>query len=120
MTTWSFSAERGESPGEALLRAVHSAIDPRLHGAMAQAAEVQGASLNALIEEMLERTFGTFKPKGRIGSANKPATRPTKKRTTQSRRTTVQKSMTSAAFTMQEPGVSKESKVPKSNKTGKG
>ena len=39
---------------------------------MAQAAEVQGASLNALIEETLERTFGTFKPKGRIGSANKP------------------------------------------------
>jgi predicted HicB family RNase H-like nuclease len=115
-----FCAERGESPekpysGQFILR-----INPRLHGAMAHAAEVQGASLNALIEETLERTFGASKPKDREGSANKPASRPTRKRTTQSRRTTVQKSMASAASTMQEPGASKESKVRKSNKTGKG
>jgi len=115
-----FCAERGESPekpysGQFILR-----IDPRLHGAMAHAAEVQGASLNALIEETLERTFGTSKPKDQEGPSNKPAPRLSKKRTTQSRQATVQKSTVSAAFTMQEPRESKGPKLPKSNKTGKG
>jgi len=115
-----FCAERGESPekpysGQFVLR-----VDPRLHGAMAHAAEARGASLNALIEDTLEKTFGTSKPKDQEGPSNTSVPRLTKKRTGQSRRTTVQKSMASAAFTTPKPEESKGPRVPKSNKTGKG
>jgi predicted HicB family RNase H-like nuclease len=115
-----FCAERGESPekpysGQFVLR-----VDPRLHGAMARAAEAQSTSLNALIEDTLERTFGTPKPKDQEGPAHKSAPHLTKKRAGQSRRTTVQKTAASAAFVVQKPGKSKGPKVPKSNKTVKG
>ncbi len=51
-------AERGESPekpysGQFILR-----IDPRLHRAVAHAAEARGLSLNRVIEERLEESFG--------------------------------------------------------------
>jgi predicted HicB family RNase H-like nuclease len=112
-----FCADRGKSPekpysGQFVLR-----VDPRLHGAMAQAAEAKGASLNALIEETLESTFGTPKPKDQEVSANKSASRLTKKRPGQSRRSTVQKAISSAAFTVQKPGDSRGPKVPKSDET---
>lgn len=53
-----FCAKRGESPekpysGQFVLR-----IAPRLHGAMAREAQTRGTSLNALIEQTLEETFG--------------------------------------------------------------
>ena len=72
MTT-SIFAERGESPekpysGQFVLR-----IEPRLHGAMAHAAEALGTSLNTLIEDTLESTFGTPKPKDQEGPAHKSA-----------------------------------------------
>ncbi len=59
-----FCAERGESPerpysGQFVLR-----VDPRLHGALARAAEAQGSSLNTLIEDTLERAFGDPEKKG--------------------------------------------------------
>jgi hypothetical protein len=51
-------AERGESPekpdsGQFVLR-----IDPQLHRAVAHAAEERGLSLNRVIEERLEESFG--------------------------------------------------------------
>ena len=51
-------AERGESPekpysGQFVLR-----IDPRLHRVMSHAAEQQGVSLNRIVEERLEESFG--------------------------------------------------------------
>ena len=53
-----FCAERGESPekpysGQFVLR-----VSPELHRAMVHTAEAQGTSLNALIQDTLERTFG--------------------------------------------------------------
>jgi predicted HicB family RNase H-like nuclease len=52
-----FCAARGERPekpysGQFVLR-----VDPQLHRAMAHTAEVQGTSVNALIEGTLERVF---------------------------------------------------------------
>jgi predicted HicB family RNase H-like nuclease len=113
-----FCAERGENPekpysGQFVLR-----VDPQLHGAMARAAEARGTSLNALIEETLERTFGTPKSKDQEGPARKAAAGLTTKRSGQSRRTTARKTGASAAFTVPKPGKSKEPKVPKSNKFG--
>jgi predicted HicB family RNase H-like nuclease len=112
-----FCAERGESPekpysGQFVLR-----VDPRLHGAMARAAEAQSTSLNALIEDALERTFGTPKPKDRARPANTFAPRLTKKGTGRFSRMPAQKAAASAASTMQKLGKSKGPKVPKSNKT---
>jgi predicted HicB family RNase H-like nuclease len=58
-----FCAERGENPekpysGQFVLR-----VDPQLHRAMAQTAEARGLSLNALIEQTLEQTFGPGGPR---------------------------------------------------------
>ena len=115
-----FCATRGESPEKPYSGQFILHVDPRLHRAMAHAAEAQGSSLNALIEVTLERTFGTPKPKEREeGLADTSAPLPRKKRAGQSRPTTVPKETTSPAFTVQKPGESMGAKDSKSKKTGK-
>ena len=108
-----FCAERGESPekpysGQFVLR-----VDPQLHGAMAREAEARSTSLNALIEDTLERTFGTPEPIDQAGRANTFGPQPPMRRIGQSHRTTVHKTAASKPRKLKGP------EVPKSNKTVK-
>lgn len=57
-----FCAERGESPEKPYSGRFVLRIDPRLHRAMAHAAEERGVSLNSLVEEKLTSAFS---PEGR-------------------------------------------------------
>jgi predicted HicB family RNase H-like nuclease len=50
-----FCASRGEAPEEPFSGELLVRIDPGLHRALAHAAEVQGTSLNGLVEQVLAR-----------------------------------------------------------------
>jgi predicted HicB family RNase H-like nuclease len=71
-----FCGSRGEDPerpysGKFLVR-----VDPKLHRALAHAAEAQNTSLNALVESALERVFGQASASVQpSGGANDPPRR---------------------------------------------
>jgi predicted HicB family RNase H-like nuclease len=67
-----FCESRGESPEKPFSGNFVLRLDPNLHRAISHAAEAQGASLNALIESTLERTFGAPGAGARTGSRAAP------------------------------------------------